>query len=95
MGCFGAIAWWSLNALAIGDLESRNGCSPPGWKNSWSMADSLYMYCYEPCPINWLANNTQYGTFGGVVGYVCTLVQHNQIADGGEKTVTLKNKHKT
>ena len=83
MGCFGAIAWWY--ALAIGDLESRNGCSPPGWKNSWSMADSLYMYCYEPCPINWLANNTQYGTFGGVVGYVCALVPQPDRGRRGEK----------
>ena len=50
-------------------VMSNDGCDHPGWPVSYSMADSLYMYCYEPCPIDWLANNTQHGVFGGVVGY--------------------------
>ena len=50
-------------------IRGGSGCAAPRWNVSYSMADSLYMYCYEPCPIGWLANNTQHGEFGGIVGY--------------------------
>ncbi len=32
------------------------------------MAGSTYTYCYEGCPLPWLANNTNLGVWGGVVG---------------------------
>ena len=32
------------------------------------MAGSGYVYCFNECPLPWLKNNTQYGSFAGVVG---------------------------
>jgi len=41
------------------------------------MAASTYVYCYGPCPIKWLTNHTEFGIFGGVVGY-----DHKWLKDG-------------
>ena len=32
------------------------------------MAGSGYIYCWERCPIEWLANNTHIGVYSGVLG---------------------------
>lgn len=44
------------------------GCSLPRWAFSWSMAGSTYTYCFNACPLDWLANNTQLGRWAGVAG---------------------------
>lgn len=49
--------------------ETTAGCvGPPKWDTRWDMAGSGYIYCYQTCPIPWLTNNTQYGSYGGVLG---------------------------
>jgi len=49
------------------DPTSKN-CGVPQWPNYWSMRPSLYTYCFENCPLEYFANNTHLGVFGGVVG---------------------------
>eukprot|EP00051_Salpingoeca_urceolata_P035054 m.27944 g.27944 ORF g.27944 m.27944 type:complete len:401 (-) comp8677_c0_seq1:65-1267(-) len=48
--------------------ETRAGCSPPKWAPRWDTASSSYVYCFRKCPLSWLANHTEIGLFGGVVG---------------------------
>lgn len=51
------------------DGGGNKGCSAPQWEPRWSMAESTYAYCFNNCPLPWLANHTDLGVYGGVVGY--------------------------
>lgn len=65
---------FSLETLALLALASAR-CSaqcigPPAWPPHWSMASSLYTYCFGSCPLQYLAlpNVTALGNFSGLVG---------------------------
>ncbi len=47
---------------------TSRGCAKPTWPVHWSMRQSLYAYCFEHCPLEFFANNTHLGVFGGVIG---------------------------
>ena len=47
---------------------TTRGCGMPAWDVRWSMRASLYTYCYESCPLEFFANHSDLGLFGGVVG---------------------------
>jgi hypothetical protein len=47
---------------------TSKGCAKPNWPPVWAMRQSLYAYCYQHCPLDFFANHTQLGVFGGVVG---------------------------
>lgn len=49
--------------------QPTGGCSTPQWDVRWDMAGSTYTYCFGNCPLDWLANNTDLGVWGGVVGF--------------------------
>lgn len=47
------------------------GCSVPqgpNWAPRYDMASSSYMYCFNHCQLDWLANHTELGVWAGVVG---------------------------
>ena len=50
---------------------TSKGCGKPSganWPVTWAMRQSLYTYCFEHCPLDFFANHTALGVFGGVVG---------------------------
>jgi hypothetical protein len=50
--------------------ETTAGCSAPKWLPSFEMYKSLYSYCFENCPLQWLADNAASfpNKWQGVVG---------------------------
>jgi len=57
-----------LGPVQCPDHPSSGCTGPPKWPIRWDMAGSGYIYCYQTCPVEWLANNRNLGVYAGMVG---------------------------